>query len=69
MGGLARTVDYRGYRFDIGGHLFFSKREDINALWREVLGEAFLSAHACRASTTEVIFSIIRCARSMRCRG
>ena len=42
MGGLARTVNYRGYRFDIGGHRFFSKREDINALWREVLGEAFL---------------------------
>lgn len=42
MGGLARTVNYQGYRFDIGGHRFFSKREDINLLWQEILGEAFL---------------------------
>ncbi|HYL59327.1 MAG TPA: FAD-dependent oxidoreductase, partial [Candidatus Acidoferrales bacterium] len=25
VGGLARTVEYRGFRFDIGGHRFFSK--------------------------------------------
>lgn len=25
VGGLSRTVNYRGYRFDIGGHRFFPK--------------------------------------------
>jgi len=42
VGGLARTVSYRGYRFDIGGHRFFSKVPCINALWHELLGEDFL---------------------------
>jgi protoporphyrinogen oxidase len=31
-----------GYRFDIGGHRFFSKNDEVNALWRAVLGEQFL---------------------------
>src|SRR6185369_12539674 len=42
VGGLARTVNYRGYRFDIGGHRFFSKVPLINKLWQEILGEEFL---------------------------
>lgn len=42
VGGLARTVNYRGYRFDIGGHRFFSKIPAINALWQEILGAEFL---------------------------
>jgi len=42
VGGLSRTVMYRGYRFDIGGHRFFSKVRLINELWREILGEEFL---------------------------
>ena len=42
LGGLSRTVTYRGYRFDIGGHRFFSKVPLINELWREMLGESFL---------------------------
>ena len=42
VGGLARTVTYRGYRFDIGGHRFFSKVPLINDLWREILPEDFL---------------------------
>jgi protoporphyrinogen oxidase len=42
VGGLSRTVNYRGYRFDIGGHRFFSKVELINDLWREILSEDFL---------------------------
>jgi protoporphyrinogen oxidase len=42
VGGLSRTVNYRGYRFDIGGHRFFSKVELINELWREILNEDFL---------------------------
>jgi protoporphyrinogen oxidase len=42
VGGLSRTVNYRGYRFDIGGHRFFSKVPLINELWQEMLGEEFL---------------------------
>lgn len=42
VGGLSRTVNYRGYRFDIGGHRFFSKIPLINELWEEMLGEDFL---------------------------
>jgi protoporphyrinogen oxidase len=30
VGGLARTVEHKGYRFDIGGHRFFSKVPLIN---------------------------------------
>jgi protoporphyrinogen oxidase len=38
VGGLARTAEYRGYRFDIGGHRFFSKNQEIEDLWTEILG-------------------------------
>ncbi len=43
VGGLARTETYKGYRFDIGGHRFFTKIDEVNAIWREVLGEEFLT--------------------------
>src|SRR5437879_11950266 len=43
VGGLARTVEYKGYRFDIGGHRFFSKNEEIEETWTEILGEEMLS--------------------------
>lgn len=42
VGGLSRTVNYRGYRFDIGGHRFFSKVPQINELWHDMLGDDFL---------------------------
>lgn len=42
VGGLARTEDYKGYRFDMGGHRFFSKSEAVNQMWHEVLGDEFL---------------------------
>ncbi len=42
VGGISRTVEYRGFGFDIGGHRFFSKSPDIEQLWRELLGEDFL---------------------------
>jgi protoporphyrinogen oxidase len=43
VGGLARTVDYKGYLFDIGGHRFFTKWDEVNAIWSEVLGDKFLN--------------------------
>ena len=43
VGGLARTVEHNGYRFDIGGHRFFSKNDEIEALWTEILGPEMLN--------------------------
>ena len=43
VGGISRTDQYKGYRFDIGGHRFFSKSDEVNALWREILGDEFLT--------------------------
>jgi protoporphyrinogen oxidase len=42
VGGLARTESYKGFRFDLGGHRFFSKVDEVNKLWHEVLGEDFI---------------------------
>lgn len=42
VGGLARTVNYNGYLFDIGGHRFFTKWEEVQQIWEAVLGEKFL---------------------------
>lgn len=37
MGGISRTVEYKGNRMDLGGHRFFSKSEDVMNLWRELM--------------------------------
>jgi protoporphyrinogen oxidase len=42
VGGLSRTVEYHGYRFDIGGHRFFSKSQEVEDLWTEILGPDLL---------------------------
>jgi protoporphyrinogen oxidase len=42
VGGIARTEVYKGYRFDIGGHRFFTKVEEVNQLWQEVMGDRFI---------------------------
>jgi protoporphyrinogen oxidase len=42
VGGLSRTVDYKGFRFDIGGHRFFSKNPVVEELWTEILGDRML---------------------------
>jgi protoporphyrinogen oxidase len=39
VGGISRTVNYRGYLFDIGGHRFFTKVKAVDDLWREILDE------------------------------
>jgi protoporphyrinogen oxidase len=43
VGGLARTVEHNGYRFDIGGHRFFSKNQEVEDLWTEILGTEMLT--------------------------
>ncbi|MEG4581498.1 NAD(P)/FAD-dependent oxidoreductase [Microcoleus sp. MON1_C5] len=42
VGGIARTETYKGYRFDIGGHRFYTKVEAVQQLWQEVLGNEFI---------------------------
>lgn len=42
VGGISRTETYKGYRFDIGGHRFYTKVEAVQQLWQEVLGEEFI---------------------------
>jgi protoporphyrinogen oxidase len=37
VGGLARTVDYKGFGIDIGGHRFFSKSKDVEDFWTSLL--------------------------------
>ncbi|HEX7774800.1 MAG TPA: NAD(P)/FAD-dependent oxidoreductase, partial [Pyrinomonadaceae bacterium] len=39
VGGISRTVNYKGYHFDIGGHRFFTKVKAVEAMWHEVLAE------------------------------
>jgi protoporphyrinogen oxidase len=43
VGGISRTAQYKGFRFDIGGHRFFTKIEPVQQLWEEILGDEFIS--------------------------
>ena len=43
VGGLSRTVDYKGFRFDIGGHRFYTKVSLVEEIWREILGADLLT--------------------------
>ena len=42
VGGISRTVQYKGFRFDIGGHRFFTKIAPVQRLWHEILGDEFI---------------------------
>ncbi|OFV92533.1 MAG: FAD-dependent oxidoreductase [Acidobacteria bacterium RIFCSPLOWO2_12_FULL_65_11] len=42
VGGLAKTVVYKKFRFDIGGHRFFTKATAVRELWHELLGKDLL---------------------------
>ncbi|MCB1332742.1 MAG: NAD(P)/FAD-dependent oxidoreductase [Roseivivax sp.] len=43
VGGISRTESHNGYRFDIGGHRFFTKVPEVNAMWQEVLEDDFIT--------------------------
>jgi protoporphyrinogen oxidase len=43
VGGIARTEEYKGFRFDIGGHRFFTKVGSVQKLWRSMLGPEMLT--------------------------
>lgn len=42
VGGIARTEEYKGYRFDIGGHRFFTKVKPVEELWHEIMGNEMI---------------------------
>ena len=42
VGGLSKTIERRGYRFDLGGHRFFTKTPRVQELWRAMLGDQLL---------------------------
>ncbi len=42
VGGISQTARYNNYRFDIGGHRFFTKIAPVQALWEELLGDEFI---------------------------
>jgi protoporphyrinogen oxidase/predicted dehydrogenase len=43
VGGIAKTIEFNGYRFDLGGHRFFTKLQPVQQLWQEMLGGEFLT--------------------------
>jgi protoporphyrinogen oxidase len=42
VGGISRTVNYKDFLFDIGGHRFFSKSKEVVDLWKEILPDDFI---------------------------
>src|ERR1043166_3583226 len=43
VGGISRTVRYKDFLFDIGGHRFFSKAKEVVDLWHEILPDGFIA--------------------------
>ena len=43
VGGISRTANYKDFKFDIGGHRFFSKSKEVVDLWKEILPDDFIS--------------------------
>jgi protoporphyrinogen oxidase len=43
VGGISRTVNYKDFLFDVGGHRFFSKSKEVVDLWNELLPDDFIT--------------------------
>lgn len=43
VGGISRTENYKGFRSDIGGHRFFTKVPEVEAMWHEIVGTEFIT--------------------------
>jgi len=43
VGGISRTVEYKDFLFDVGGHRFFSKSKEVVALWQEILPDDLIA--------------------------
>lgn len=44
-GGLCKTLNFHGYLFDIGGHRFLSKSDEVNDLWHKIMGDDMLKVN------------------------
>lgn len=53
VGGISRTVEYKGYKFDIGGHRFYTKVKIVEQMWREVMGEELLT----RSRSSRILYN------------
>jgi len=42
VGGISRTINYKGFRFDTGGHRFSSQSDRVAGLWKEILGDEMI---------------------------
>jgi len=43
VGGISKTINYKNYLFDIGGHRFFTKYDEVKRIWNEILGDDFIT--------------------------
>ena len=68
-GGIARTENYHGFHFDMGGHRFFTKLPRSSASGRRSLGADFLKRPRLAGSTTAGATSTTRCDPSRPWRG
>ncbi len=42
IGGISKTFEHNGFRFDVGGHRFFTKLPQVDRVWTELMGSEFL---------------------------
>ncbi len=42
LGGASRTVEYKGFRFDLGGHRFYTRNEPVKQIVQELLGDELI---------------------------
>ena len=58
VGGISRTAEYHGNRMDIGGHRFFTKADEVNKIWFEVMPlQGKPSYDDIKVNTTNKVFS------------
>ena len=74
IGGISRTIRYKGNRMDIGGHRFFSKSDRVMQWWMDLMPvEADERCGASGDSATRASSGRWRCRspwrRSLRCAG
>ncbi len=53
VGGISRTAEYKGYKFDIGGHRFYTKVKVVEQMWRDVMGKDFLT----RSRSSRILYN------------
>jgi protoporphyrinogen oxidase len=59
IGGISRTIRYKGNRMDIGGHRFFSKSDRVMQWWMDLMPPEMAAGHATRgvpAAETEISY-------------